>query len=173
MEHCRLAVLQHGYFHNSRSVREVDKVHAVSSSNLFLLFPLALLYVVSLLSLTGYGDLSPSTVGGQIFTIFFAIYGITILGAFLGLAGQVIIERNNVAIELARKEVQASILKTFATSGNDDDSDEASTHDTLNEDKSLMKEIFDLLVSGIPVVALLLGLAITIARAESWNFMTG
>jgi hypothetical protein len=41
----------------------------------------------------GYGDLHPETHQGQIFTIFFALYSITILGIFLGFIGDMVVER--------------------------------------------------------------------------------
>lgn len=94
------------------------------------------------------------------------------MGAFLGLAGQVLIQRNNAAIEVARKKAQANILKMFST--DDDDNDNANTG-SPNQimGTSLSKEILDLLASGAPVAALLLFLSLLIAHAENWTFLTG
>jgi hypothetical protein len=44
-------------------------------------------FAVSTFTTCGYGNLTPTTTAGQIFTIFFAIYGVIILGVFIGIVG--------------------------------------------------------------------------------------
>lgn len=118
--------------------------------------------------------MAPSTTKGQIFTIFFAVYGITILGAFLGLAGEILIERNKAAVEVTRQEIHARLMDQFSIEEGDDDDAESNVAAPKphKSEKQMSKEIVDLLVSGATMVGLLALLALFIARAESWTFMT-
>ena len=72
-------------------------------------------------SSTGYGHISPSTVGGQIFCIFYALLGIPLCGILLSALGDRLckikatgLERANDKLKL-KKQWQQKIFKMFAT----------------------------------------------------------
>mmetsp|Transcript_20941 Transcript_20941/g.45597 ORF Transcript_20941/g.45597 Transcript_20941/m.45597 type:complete len:193 (-) Transcript_20941:739-1317(-) len=83
----------------------------------------SLYFSVVVFTTVGYGDISPdSSDAGMIFTIFFSIYGIVILGIFLGILGDMLVERQekivNETLERTRKKYLGSMFK------NPDHSDE-------------------------------------------------
>ena len=52
----------------------------------------SLYFAVSTFTTVGYGDLEPQSQSSQLFTIFFAVYGVIILGIFIGVVGHGISE---------------------------------------------------------------------------------
>jgi hypothetical protein len=72
-------------------------------------------FSVSLFTTCGYGDLQQTSEAGQIFTIFFAIYGVLTLGIFIGIVGHAISEGQKRARKAMRKEKQTEILQTLFT----------------------------------------------------------
>ena len=65
----------------------------------------ALYFAVTTFTSVGYGDLVPSTKGGKLFTVFFAIYGISILGIALGMVGSNLVEAEGHAVEAAEQRI--------------------------------------------------------------------
>ena len=64
-------------------------------------------------STVGYGDLCPSTKQGEIFTIFFSLYGIIILGIFLGVVGDMVVESRRTKRKDALENARRKYLNTF------------------------------------------------------------
>jgi len=62
---------------------------------------------------TGYGDLEPSTEQSQLFTIFFAVYGVIILGIFIGIVGHSISEGREVTITKWKRSEKKRLLHTL------------------------------------------------------------
>lgn len=61
----------------------------------------------------GHGDLAPTTTGGQLFTICFAVYGVIILGVFIGVAGASMSDAQATATRKLRKKKEGQILETL------------------------------------------------------------
>jgi len=60
-------------------------------------------FTVVTLTTCGYGDMSPTTKGGRLFTSFFAIFGISILAVVIGVLGSNIVEAHIGKIEEKKK----------------------------------------------------------------------
>lgn len=73
----------------------------------------SLYFAVSTFTTCGYGDLEPTTTAGQIFTILFAIYGVIILGVFIGIVGSFISEHQQNATLTAEEEYGDQVLETL------------------------------------------------------------
>jgi len=76
----------------------------------------------------GYGDKEPTHQASKLFTIVFAIYGVIILGVFIGIFGNYISEAQSHALRKLRKRKQSQILNTLfhettTTTSNDNDND--------------------------------------------------
>jgi voltage-gated potassium channel len=65
----------------------------------------------------GYGNLEPTTTAGQLFTVCFAIYGVIILGVFIGIFGNFISETQTRAARKLRKRKDIAILDTLFGGG--------------------------------------------------------
>ena len=88
----------------------------------------SLFFAVSTFTTCGYGDLEPSTTAGQVFTIFFAIYGVIILGVFIGIVGSFISDHQRNVTLTNREGYGDQVLETLFA-GMDEASGTASTND--------------------------------------------
>ncbi|KAI2507751.1 ion channel [Fragilaria crotonensis] len=61
----------------------------------------------------GYGDITPDTEQGRLFTFFFGLYGIFILGFFAGIVGEKIVEAHNHAILAAQERSRKHVTNMF------------------------------------------------------------
>ncbi|CAJ1951882.1 unnamed protein product [Cylindrotheca closterium] len=73
----------------------------------------SLYFAVATFTTCGYGDLEPSTPIGQVFTIFFAIYGVIILGVFIAIFGSFISEYQTKAMKKFQRKKQEQMLETL------------------------------------------------------------
>eukprot|EP00980_Cylindrotheca_fusiformis_P015846 scaffold4637_cov128-Cylindrotheca_fusiformis.AAC.17 len=64
-------------------------------------------------STVGYGDLSPQTVGGKIFTCFFGFAGISLLGAAVATIGSKLIQAEAETVKLAQSESRKRIIQLY------------------------------------------------------------
>jgi hypothetical protein len=70
-------------------------------------------FAVSTFTTCGYGDLQPTTEAGQVFTICFAIYGVIILGIFIGVFGHAISEAQVKAMKKLRERMRVELLENL------------------------------------------------------------
>jgi hypothetical protein len=68
-------------------------------------------FAVATFTTIGYSDLYPNTVGGQLFTIVFALYGIIILGVFIGIFGHSVSEAQSRAVKKLKRRDQSRLLR--------------------------------------------------------------
>ena len=73
----------------------------------------SLYFAVSTFTTCGYGDHEPTTQAGQLFTIFFAIYGVIILGVFIGIVGNFISEHQYEVTLNNEEEFGEQVLETL------------------------------------------------------------
>lgn len=140
-------------------------------------------YLIQYVNLSvGYGDLCPSTKQGEIFTIFFAIYGIIILGIFLGILGDMLVERKQQQQQDAVENARRHYLQTFQhgtyQSGNHPPM--ATTQEVLSSEESAFnsfkesfKVYFGICLSQIGVFVILIAIAIPIILIEEWDLIKG
>jgi potassium channel subfamily K len=64
-------------------------------------------------STVGYGDLTPQTVGGKIFTCFFGFAGISLLGAAVATIGSKLVQAEAETVKIAQKESRKRILQLY------------------------------------------------------------
>lgn len=85
--------------------------------------------------------------GHRLFTIFFALYGIGILGAFLSIIGSAIIEAGHKAMAETEAKAKKRVLSMFSTSDDGDDEDKS---------KTLCRRLCLTTVLELPLIVLLL-----------------
>mmetsp|Transcript_57489 Transcript_57489/g.67130 ORF Transcript_57489/g.67130 Transcript_57489/m.67130 type:complete len:349 (+) Transcript_57489:118-1164(+) len=106
----------------------------------------------------GYGDFHPTTDAGRLFTCFWAISGVSILGIALGVVGHNIIEANVTSLEEKRKDAEKHTLETFGTAEQVDEMVESSALSTT----TIIRYVF--------VAAFLIGGASLMAVDQGWDW---
>mmetsp|Transcript_6079 Transcript_6079/g.9320 ORF Transcript_6079/g.9320 Transcript_6079/m.9320 type:complete len:388 (+) Transcript_6079:146-1309(+) len=121
------------------------------------------LYFATITFLTiGYGDVSPSTDAGRLFTVFFAIFGIFILGFFLGLLGARLVEMETEAYATMREKARNQLKKAFGMK-----IDEKAEK---QKPKTACGVICHILTLELPLIAVLFGLGILYGtQMEHWT----
>ena len=113
----------------------------------------SLYFTVVMLTSAGYGDLSPTTTGGKVFTALFALAGIVMLGMVLGVVGSTLVEEQ----VAASQDVGKSKGKLERQS---------SIHGRYEESSFFSK------ISGhLPEFAFVLLGGIAIGMMERWNLL--
>jgi potassium channel subfamily K len=130
----------------------------------------SLYFAVSTFTTCGYGNLTPTTPAGQVFTIFFAIYGVIILGVFIGVVGHSISEAQTRALKKLKKGRQEEILETLFTEDERDrkECDELIREGLLYDHASLMDDIKRVLVAELPAILLVAVAALVLGYREHW-----
>lgn len=115
----------------------------------------------------GYGDLSPDSRGAKVYTICLALYGIVILGMFLGVIGEYVVDLHNKSIEVRRHQVSSSIVQVLAleNTSNADDDRTAAPEDAVQavtaiaeeelREKTLLEDIYTIIVLEAPIFLVL------------------
>jgi Ion channel len=146
----------------------------------------------------GYGDLEPTTTAGQLFTVCFAIYGVIILGVFIGIFGNFISETQSRATRKLRKKKETQILDTLFGHSTErfpihtterfdyDATSPAAAMATVpattaqpmleetglwNDHVSLLDDVWRVVQGQFPVIALVGLLAMILGLREGWSFM--
>jgi len=127
-------------------------------------------FSMTLLTTVGYGDISPdSSNAGMIFTIFFALYGIIILGIFLGILGDMLVERQEIKKEEVMKLASDAYLDTML------DKRPKAIDDELAKDSehSFMYDVYKIAREQRVNIMVLFILAIPVIVLEKWGFVKG
>jgi len=93
----------------------------------------------------------------------FAIYGIVILGIFLGLVGEFILERQDENMQKRRENVRVKLMEQFSK----DDSGEPPAK------RSLWSTLWSIVVAEIPILLVLLVIAVPVVYTEGWDPVMG
>lgn len=147
----------------------------------------------------GYGDLTPSTDTARLFTICFALFGIGILGIFLGIVGHDLGELQSKALQNMQKQSTNQVLQDFVATttrtettqdeppsplemdqnSTGSDSKPPSNHDNNNNSqKPMLLEIVSVLVSPLLLILVVCSLVLgyckgwTVARSLYFCFMS-
>jgi potassium channel subfamily K len=134
----------------------------------------SLYFAVSTFTTCGYGNLTPTTTAGQIFTIFFAIYGVIILGVFIGIVGHSISQAQTRALKKLKKERQEEILETLFTEDERErkECDELIREGLLSDHVSLMDNIKEVVLAEMPAILLVSAAALVLGIREGWTLVS-
>jgi len=127
-------------------------------------------FSVAIFTTVGYGDISPeATNAGMIFTMFFALYGIIILGIFLGILGDMAVERQERLQEEVMKTASSAYLDTMLADHSHVHTDESKEED----ENSFISDIFHIVNEQRTNIAVLIVLAIPVMLIEKFSFVEG
>ena len=111
----------------------------------------------------GFGDLAPSTDAGRLFMVFFAIYGIGILGVFLSIMGEAFLEVGHRAMAETEARAKKRVLAMFSSP--DDGEDEPET-------KAYCREWCVTTVTELPIICFLLFLSIILGIPQGRSIIS-
>jgi len=155
----------------------------------------SLYFAVGTFTTVGYGDLLPTSMGGKIFTMFFSLYGISILGIALGIVGTNVAEKQERAMKDARKRASKRLMRIFDTVKNDEGTNQTSDgingsltdnylasisiNDFSSEEsnetysKPIIYQIGSIFLSQLPLLCIILSLAALFGKKfEGWSTLT-
>ncbi|GAX21292.1 potassium channel subfamily K member 16 [Fistulifera solaris] len=134
----------------------------------------SLYFATVLFTTIGFGDLSPSTWTGRMSVIFLAMYGIVLLGIFLGIAGHNLMEYQTKLWDRQRKDVRSKILRTVEQAaierketGDSQPSEPLESQRAV--DVSLCREIGQVVLFKSPILFFVLMGGVMLGHAEGWN----
>ena len=119
-------------------------------------------YATVVCTTIGYGDLFPKTPAAKLYTIFLALYGIVILGIFLGVVGEAVVDLHNKSIQLRRQKISSTVVQVLGleTEAQSNIETQAILNDTkqelLRKENSIWEDIYTIVILEAPIVGLLL-----------------
>lgn len=126
-------------------------------------------FSVCIFTTVGYGDISPdSSVLGMVFTMLYALYGIVILGIFLGMLGDIAIERQQELNKQLENYASTKYLNSLTNSH-----EESAEEPPSNINRPIIYDIIDIVQGELIFIAILAVLCIPICYLENWSFLKG
>ena len=126
-------------------------------------------YATVVCTTIGYGDLFPKTPWAKLYTIVLALYGIVILGIFLGVVGEYVVNLHNKAIQLRRRKISSTVVQVLAlemdqrdSGDNTSDSDETQAvmsgakKELELRENNIWEDVSTIIVLEAPIVGVLL-----------------
>jgi Ion channel len=129
----------------------------------------SLYFATSLFTTVGYGDIYPTSAGGQIFTMLLATYGVVILGIFIGIVGEMAVDLNARKKRSRQKIMTSKLLHSIenqGTNGGGTDNDSSQPHES---EQRLLASIRHIILLELPIVSVLVVVALGIGRVEGWT----
>lgn len=127
----------------------------------------SLYFSVSLLTTVGYGDLVPSSDATRLFLVWFSLYGVGILGIFLGIIGYALAEMQQNWVEQLQTGNARATLKALADASESNVSDRSQR--SQHHHKSLAMEVLKIILLESPILVLVLVLALIMGYFEGWS----
>lgn len=134
----------------------------------------SLYFAVVLFSTVGYGDLHPTTAWAQLFTIFYAIYGIVVLGIFLGILADMILERQQEKKDDRMAEARRKYLNKFEQRLEGEATfSEHGTTSWLSSNSDFLRHTWIVLRRQALSIVILVLLAVPVIILEQWDVIKG
>lgn len=131
-------------------------------------------FAVATFTTVGYGDMEPTTQGGQIFTIFFAIYGVIILGVFIGIFGHSVSQAQARTIRKIKQKKQSKLLKLLFADYDSERKQEADREaiqeSIITDHQDLLDDIKRVCWQEFPQILFVMILAYILGLREGWTF---
>lgn len=134
----------------------------------------SLYFATTLFTTIGFGDLAPATVSGRVYTMFLTIYGVVILGIFLGVLGENLVEQRSEAVHEQRRKVGTQVLHSLKTDPSKIERPEEVLSASVLEqtrERSLWEDIRAIAVLEAPIVTVLVLIGLGVGYVEGWTIL--
>jgi Ion channel len=130
----------------------------------------SLYFATSLFTTVGYGDIYPTSAGGQIFTMLLATYGVVILGIFIGIVGEMAVDLNAQKKRSRQKVIASKLLHSIENQGTTNGiGTETDSSQPDESQRRLLGNIWHIILMELPIVSVLVVVALVIGRVEGWT----
>jgi Ion channel len=130
----------------------------------------SLYFATSLFTTVGYGDIYPTSTGGQLFTMLLATYGVVILGIFIGIVGEMAVDLNARKKQNRQKIMTSKLLHSIENQGQNGAGTEMEcSQDHSESERWLLTSIGHIILMELPIVSILVVVALGIGRLEGWT----
>jgi hypothetical protein len=111
----------------------------------------------------GYGDMSPTNDLSRLFTMLVALFGIVILGVFLGMVGEDILDGQRERVEARLRNAQTKVMEQF------------SEEDTAAPppERTFLHDACDICIKQFPAILVLCVFGAPVIYLEGWDIITG
>mmetsp|Transcript_33933 Transcript_33933/g.74650 ORF Transcript_33933/g.74650 Transcript_33933/m.74650 type:complete len:422 (+) Transcript_33933:177-1442(+) len=134
----------------------------------------SLYFAVVTVTTVGYGDLRPTTPSSHAFTSFFALYGICIIAAGLGIIGQWLVEQQQEVYDMRRERAERRLVRIFSSVAKSDETSVSSINADAGDIEvgcmSTLRDTLTIVRKVLPLVILVFSLATLIGWFEGWSF---
>lgn len=144
-------------------------------------------FSVAVFTTVGYGDISPAENGSivsMLFTVFFALYGIVILGIFLGIVGDYFVNKEQEIVANLKKAAKDKVLKTLHKAGTDTTEEESDSSDPeYDTDSPVYKwlakrdrfaaDLYIIVKDNMTLIYIVIFFGIPIIVKEKWSVVEG
>lgn len=121
----------------------------------------------------GYGDLYPKTPPGQVFCIFFVLFGILIIGVALGMIGERVVEAQEAVIEEQKRKSKFRVQALFKRNNKNGQNVTTSTSQKVEKGfisaGAIQNEILDLVMKNGPLVLVIITVSLLFGWVEGWG----
>lgn len=131
----------------------------------------SLYFATTIFTTIGFGDLHPNSDSGQCLTILLALYGVVILGIFIGILGEVIVDSNSKAMQKQSEILYNEVTGALSRKGMDIPEVAEDRIEEVEKTKPLISEIFWIMMLEAPLVSVVVVLALVIGRVEGWSVL--
>jgi len=137
----------------------------------------SLYFAVSTFTTVGYGDEAPSTQESQLFTIFFAVYGVIILGIFIGIVGHSLSEGRQATVARWKRSQKRRLLRTLFPDRQPQSAPSTERNPLLRKSSSwwsdhvsLLDDIWCVCKTEAPEILFVMLLAYILGVREGWSW---
>lgn len=114
--------------------------------------------------------MAPNSHSARLYTVFLALYGIVILGIFLGVIGEMIIEYHNAAADERKERHRQKLMEKLRADGSSQDVvPNAPEH--AQQPRTIWDVIWSILLLELPIVIVLLLVALWVGYMEGWSIV--
>lgn len=135
----------------------------------------SLYFAVSTFTTVGYGDVEPKSESSQLFTIVFAVYGVIILGIFIGVVGHSIAEKRAAATHRWKRSQKRRLLHSLfpeyrpPSYPSERDPLVQRRHSWWSDHASLLDDVWKVCKVEAPEILLVMLLALILGLREGWS----
>lgn len=129
----------------------------------------SLYFATSLFTTVGYGDIYPTSPGGQVFTMLLATYGVVILGIFIGIVGEMVVDLNAKKKQSQQKIMASKLLHSIENQGRNGADTETGSSPQQESESGLLASVRHIILLELPIVSILVIVAVAIGRVEGWT----
>lgn len=157
----------------------------------------SLYFATNLFTTVGQGDKEPSTPTGQLFTVFMSVYGVAVLGVFLGVLGHFVSEKQLAVVQKIKSRSRNTVLTTLMETAEEQQKQQQQKRTNISNKqqisplksqppkvpasyiatwgtdfRALCHDVWVVIKTEFPEIALVIVLAFVLGMREGWSIIS-